>query len=109
MQLNNLQPTVVPAEGFDPEEDAKALKEAFKGFGTDEETVIEILARRSNAQRREIASTFKTMYGKVSIIHYRPVKNELIKAFDVNRLDKKLASQKVHDSLSFNFLHINIS
>lgn len=64
MQLNNLQPTVVPAEGFNPEEDAKALKEAFKGFGTDEETVIEILARRSNAQRREIASTFKTMYGK---------------------------------------------
>lgn len=111
MQLNNLQPTVVPAEGFDPEEDAKALKEAFKGFGTDEETVIEILARRSNAQRREIASTFKTMYGKVSIIHYRPVKNELIKAFDVNRLDKKLASQKLYMllHLTFNFIHINIS
>lgn len=78
MQLNNLQPTVVPAEGFNPEEDAKALKEAFKGFGTDEETVIEILARRSNAQRREIASTFKTMYGKVSIIHYKTISKKRI-------------------------------
>lgn len=78
MQLNNLQPTVVPAEGFNPEEDAKALKEAFKGFGTDEETVIEILARRSNAQRREIASTFKTMYGKVSIIPYKTISKKRI-------------------------------
>lgn len=60
------QPTVLPAADFDDEADAKALKEAFKGFGTDEDTVIEIIARRSNEQRRKIASTFKTMYGKVS-------------------------------------------
>lgn len=54
-----------PYENFNDEEDAKALKQAFKGFGTDEDAVIEIITRRSNEQRRQIATTFKTMYGKV--------------------------------------------
>lgn len=60
-----LQPTVFPAEDFDAEADAKALKAAFKGFGTDEDAVIEIITKRSNEQRQQIASVFKTMYGKV--------------------------------------------
>lgn len=59
-----MAPTVVPYDDFNAEEDAKALKQAFKGFGTDEDTVIEIITKRSNEQRREIAATFKTMYGK---------------------------------------------
>lgn len=37
----------------------------MKGFGTDEDAVIEIITKRSNEQRRQIASRFKTMYGKV--------------------------------------------
>ncbi|XP_048519055.1 annexin B9 isoform X1 [Dendroctonus ponderosae] len=56
--------TVFPAADFDSEADAKALREAFKGFGTDEATVIDVLVNRSNEQRRQIAATFKTMYGK---------------------------------------------
>lgn len=67
-------PTVFPAEDFDEESDANALKQAFKGFGTDEDTVIEILAKRTNDQRRKIAATFKTMYGKDLI---RELKSEL--------------------------------
>ncbi|KAF7286389.1 hypothetical protein GWI33_005682 [Rhynchophorus ferrugineus] len=67
-------PTVFPADDFDEESDARALKEAFKGFGTDEDIVIEILAKRSNEQRRKIASTFKTMYGKDLI---KELKSEL--------------------------------
>ncbi|XP_074031463.1 annexin B9 isoform X1 [Leptinotarsa decemlineata] len=59
-----MAPTVYPYENFDDEEDAKTLKQAFKGFGTDEDAVIEIITRRSNEQRRAIASRFKTMYGK---------------------------------------------
>ncbi|XP_018561982.1 annexin B9 isoform X1 [Anoplophora glabripennis] len=67
-------PTVRPYENFDDEEDAKALKEAFKGFGTDEDAVIEIITRRTNEQRRQIATRFKTMYGKDLI---KELKSEL--------------------------------
>lgn len=60
-----MQPTVVPAECLDAEADANALKAAFKGFGTDEAAVIEIITKRTNTQRQQIATAFKTMYGKV--------------------------------------------
>lgn len=39
----------------------------MKGFGTDEDAIIDIITKRSNEQRRQIASRFKTMYGKVII------------------------------------------
>lgn len=56
-----------PAANFNAEDDSKALKAAFKGFGSDEDAIIEIITKRSNTQRLEIASRFKTMYGKVNI------------------------------------------
>ncbi|KAJ8915071.1 hypothetical protein NQ315_014326 [Exocentrus adspersus] len=67
-------PTVFPYENFDDEEDAKTLKAAFKGFGSDEDAIIEIITRRSNEQRRQIAARFKTMYGKDLI---KELKSEL--------------------------------
>lgn len=66
------QPTVRPATNFNAEEDAKALKTAFKGFGSDEDAIIEIITKRSNTQRLEIATRFKTMYGKVISITDKP-------------------------------------
>ncbi|XP_061784076.1 annexin A6 isoform X2 [Nerophis lumbriciformis] len=59
-----LRPTVVPAPNFDPGADAQALRKAMKGFGTDEDAIIDIVAHRSNAQRQVIRQTFKSLLGR---------------------------------------------
>ncbi|XP_075006350.1 annexin A5 [Calonectris borealis] len=56
--------TVTAFSPFDARADAEALRKAMKGMGTDEETVLKILTSRSNAQRQEIASAFKTLFGR---------------------------------------------
>lgn len=54
----------MPAANFSATNDAGVLRKAMKGFGTDEDAIIEVLCRRTNAQRMEIAKAFKTAYGK---------------------------------------------
>ncbi|XP_056091205.1 annexin A1a [Rhinichthys klamathensis goyatoka] len=44
--------------------DASLLKNAMKGLGTDEETLVEILASRTNKEIREIKQVFKQDYKK---------------------------------------------
>ncbi|XP_043270097.1 annexin B9-like [Venturia canescens] len=61
---SKLSPTVVPYPNFDPRVDAEVLRKAMKGFGTDDKALIEVLANRTNLQRQEIATQFKTLYGK---------------------------------------------
>jgi len=56
-------PTVLPAKDFDPETDAKVLYKAMKGFGTDEDKIISIVAYRSSAQLMQVEKKFNTMYG----------------------------------------------
>ncbi|XP_037093852.1 annexin-B12-like isoform X2 [Pollicipes pollicipes] len=58
------QGTIRAAPGFNAAEDAAALRKAMKGFGTNEQAIIDVLCRRSNAQRQQIAVQYKSGYGK---------------------------------------------
>lgn len=51
-------PTIVPFVGLDPEEDAKALRKAMKGLGTDEGAIIDILTNRTSSQRQAILQKY---------------------------------------------------
>lgn len=62
------EPTVVGVANFNAAEDAAALRAAMKGFGTDEQAIIEILTSRSNIQRQAIAQAFTHEYGRVCIL-----------------------------------------
>ena len=44
--------------------DAEALRNAMKGFGTDEATLIKICANRTNAQRQQMKAAYKSLYGR---------------------------------------------
>nr|XP_031526799.1 annexin A6 [Vicugna pacos] len=59
-----LKGTVHPARDFNPDADAKALRKAMKGLGTDEDTIINIITHRSNAQRQQIRQAFKSHFGR---------------------------------------------
>uniref|UniRef100_A0A3B5M9E0 Annexin n=1 Tax=Xiphophorus couchianus TaxID=32473 RepID=A0A3B5M9E0_9TELE len=60
--MGNCQATVFPYEDFDVVADIKAIRKACKGFGTDEQAIIDILANRSSAQRQEIKAAYFEKY-----------------------------------------------
>ncbi|XP_063053713.1 annexin A2-like [Engraulis encrasicolus] len=52
-------PTVVPADDFDPDLDATRIETAIKTKGVDEQTITDILCKRTYNQRREIAFAYE--------------------------------------------------
>ncbi|KFQ23773.1 Annexin A6, partial [Merops nubicus] len=50
--------------GFDASQDAEALYNAMKGFGSDKEAILDLITSRSNKQRVEICQAYKSQYGK---------------------------------------------
>ncbi|KAM4602465.1 annexin A2b [Polymixia lowei] len=60
-------PTVVAVRDFDPAKDAARIETAIKTKGVDEQTIIDILTRRSYDQRRQIAFEYEKI-GKKDMI-----------------------------------------
>ncbi|XP_051935972.1 annexin A11-like isoform X1 [Hippocampus zosterae] len=56
--------TIKDFPGADPLKDVEVLRKAMKGFGTDEQAIIDLLGSRSNKQRVPLLRAYKTSFGK---------------------------------------------
>uniref|UniRef100_A0A673IQP2 Annexin n=1 Tax=Sinocyclocheilus rhinocerous TaxID=307959 RepID=A0A673IQP2_9TELE len=64
MSTKGYRGTIKDFPGADPLRDVEVLRKAMKGFGTDENAIIELLGSRSNKQRVPLKAAYKTTYGK---------------------------------------------
>ncbi|XP_019961319.2 annexin A3a [Paralichthys olivaceus] len=59
--------TIKPHPNFNAENDAEALRDAMKGFGTEEKVLIDILTQRTNQQRQLICEAYEKITGKTLV------------------------------------------
>ncbi|XP_029289831.1 annexin A2-like [Cottoperca gobio] len=52
-------PTVVPVVDFNPDRDAARIETSIKTKGVDEQTIIEVLTKRTYSQRRDVAFAYE--------------------------------------------------
>uniref|UniRef100_A0A8C9XS17 Annexin n=1 Tax=Sander lucioperca TaxID=283035 RepID=A0A8C9XS17_SANLU len=64
MPIRGFRGTITDFPGADPLRDVEVLRKAMKGFGTDEQAIIDLLGSRSNKQRVPLLRAYKTSYGK---------------------------------------------
>ena len=69
----------LPIMNYNPEKDCDMLRQAMKGAGTDESTIINIIGNRTNFQLQEIKKYYQTSYGKDLI---KQLKSELSGKFE---------------------------
>uniref|UniRef100_A0A8C1VFK2 Annexin n=1 Tax=Cyprinus carpio TaxID=7962 RepID=A0A8C1VFK2_CYPCA len=58
--------TVKPDPNFNAQNDAAKLKKAIETKGVDEATIVEVIAKRSNAQRQQIKAAYQQSAGKAT-------------------------------------------
>jgi annexin A7/11 len=87
---------------FDPMADAQALRKAMKGFGTDEKAIINVLAKRTNNQRLQIANSYKQSFGKDLVADLKSEVSgkfeEILVAMMTPRYD--YMAERLHDAMS---------
>eukprot|EP00049_Salpingoeca_infusionum_P008027 m.129541 g.129541 ORF g.129541 m.129541 type:complete len:1100 (-) comp13892_c0_seq1:527-3826(-) len=59
-----LGPGVFEYDGFDADQDAKRLRKAMRGLGTNEKTLIEVITGRTRDQRQAIRQAFNQNYSR---------------------------------------------
>ena len=70
------------------EKDAEELRNAMKGWGTDESKLIKVVANRTNSQRQKIKEAYKSAYGRDLIADLKDeLKGKLEEAFEALFMD----------------------
>ena len=69
----------------------------MKGLGTDEKTIIQVLANRSNKQRQELKKTYNQMFGKDLV---KELKSEISGDFK-DAIEGLMMTQAEFDAFSF--------
>ena len=64
--ITNLLPDA-PRPDSKADEDAEKLHKAMDGLGTDEDVILDIIIKKSNAQRQALKKKYKEKYKKVRL------------------------------------------
>jgi len=79
MSVVKYQGTLRPYPHFNAEDDAKVLRKAMKGLGTDEKAIISVLGHRNSDQRQQLLVSYKQAYGRDLV---KDLKSELSGDFE---------------------------
>jgi hypothetical protein len=99
----NQKPSIVGVANFDPNADAKVLRNAMKGANTDEKAIIKILTTRTNAQVQAIRQAYAKAYSDKDLI--KTIKDETSGNFEKTCVYLLLPrsdfdAQNLHDAMS---------
>ncbi|XP_017747220.1 PREDICTED: annexin A8-like protein 1 [Rhinopithecus bieti] len=96
--------TVKSSSHFNPDPDAETLYKAMKGIGTNEQAIIDVLTKRSNAQPQQIAKSFKAVWQGKGKDLTETLKSELCGKFErlivaLMYLPYRYEAKELHDAI----------